>query len=111
MPDVRCAALVTTGCGSDAQASTDVAPEAVVESFYAPYAAFRTDPTAEFPNLLGSKAYRESEYLSEGFIQKVNEIIASFDKGGYDPFCARRTSPANSALTRRRCPKMVKRRG
>ena len=83
------AALITTGCGSDAQASTDVAPEKVAESFYAPYAAFRADSTAEFPNPIASKSYRDSDYLSDGFIQKVDEIIASFDKGGYDPFlCA-----------------------
>ena len=83
------AALVITGCGSNAQASTDVAPKEVVERFYAPYATFRADPTAEFSNLLGSKAYRESDDLSEGFIQKVDEIVASFDKGAYDPFlCA-----------------------
>jgi len=83
------AALVVSGCGSNAQASTDVAPEAVVARFYAPYAAFRADPAAECPNMLGSKSYRDNEDLSAGFIQKVDEIIASFDKGGYDPFlCA-----------------------
>jgi len=83
------AALVSTGCGSNAQASTDVAPEKVVESFYAPYAAFRADPSVEFDNPIASKSYRDSAYLSDGFVQKVDEIIASFDKGGYDPFlCA-----------------------
>jgi hypothetical protein len=34
-------------------------------------------------------AYRSSEYLTPEFVRKVDEIVASFDKGGYDPFlCA-----------------------
>jgi hypothetical protein len=57
-------------------------PETVVKSFYNWYAGYPG-------NQLVDGAYRPSEYLTTEFIRKVDEIIASFDKGGYDPFlCA-----------------------
>jgi len=70
---------------SPAPASSEamsVAPETVVESFYNWYLGYPG-------NTIVDGAYRSSEYLTTEFVRKVDEIIASFDKGGYDPFlCA-----------------------
>jgi hypothetical protein len=84
-------AVVSTGCGSEAaQASTDVPPEKVVESFYEWYLGYIGDRASdEMRNPLVDGAYRSSEYLSEAFVQKVDDLLASFEHGGYDPFlCA-----------------------
>jgi len=43
-------------------------------------------------------AYRSSEYLAEEFIQKVDGIIASFDKGGYDPFLCAQDIPGEFTI-------------
>jgi hypothetical protein len=65
-------------------------PEEVVESFYDWYLGYIGDPASgEVRNPMADGAYRSSEYLTGEFVQKVDGIIASFDKGGYDPFlCA-----------------------
>ena len=63
-----------------------VTPEKVVESFYNWYVGYPG-------NLLVDGAYRSSEYLTEEFIQKVDGIIVSFDKGGYDPFLCTQDIP------------------
>jgi hypothetical protein len=64
---------------SEAMSAT---PETVVESFYNWYVGYPG-------NSLVDGAYRSSEYLTPEFVQKVDEIVASFDEGGYDPFlCA-----------------------
>jgi len=71
----------------DAAAMT---PEEVVQGFYDWYLGYIGDPASEeMRNPLVDGAYRSSEYLTEDFVQRVDELIASFDKGGYDPFlCA-----------------------
>jgi hypothetical protein len=59
-----------------------MAPEEVVEGFYWWYIGYPGNPMAD-------GVYRSSEYLADEFVQKVDAIIASFDRGGYDPFlCA-----------------------
>jgi hypothetical protein len=65
-------------------------PEAVVTGFYDWYLGYIGDPASiEIRNPLVDGAYRSSAYLTEEFLQRVDEIVASFDKGGYDPFlCA-----------------------
>ncbi len=56
-------------------------PKDIVQSFYSAYDAF--------PDSLAERAYRSDERLTPEFIQRVDEIIDSFDQGGYDPFlCA-----------------------
>jgi hypothetical protein len=98
-------AVVLGGCGnpvSDApEASPTVAtpeeavpvstaPDAVVEAFYTWYLDYIGDrASGEMRNPLVDGAYGSSEYLSEDFIQQIDELLASFDQGGYDPFlCA-----------------------
>jgi hypothetical protein len=65
-------------------------PEQVVRGFYDWYLGYIGDPAVgEMRNPLVDGAYRSSEYLAREFVQKVDQIVASFDKGGYDPFlCA-----------------------
>ena len=78
------------GIACAAPEAAAMAPEEVVRGFYDWYLGYIGDPAAEeMRNPLVDGAYRSSEYLTEDFVQRVDEIIASFDKGGYDPFlCA-----------------------
>jgi hypothetical protein len=62
-------------------------PAAVVQDFYDWYLAYIGDRSeGEFNNPLVDGAYKQSVYLSPGFITEVDETLASFDKGGFDPF-------------------------
>ena len=73
-----------SGCTSArAISKTSVdAPEKVVENFYNWYLGYEG-------NVIVDQAHQSSEYLTEAFVGKVDEIVASFDQGGYDPFlCA-----------------------
>jgi hypothetical protein len=59
-------------------------PETVVQTFFDWYLAY-----AETGNPLVDGAYRDSPYLTANLVSQVDEIIASFEGGGYDPFlCA-----------------------
>ncbi len=51
-------------------------------------------------NVLVDGAHRSSEYLTEEFVQQVDETIASFDKGGYDPFLCAQDVPGDLAFDR-----------
>jgi hypothetical protein len=63
-------------------------PDAVVEAFYTWYLGYIGDQ-ANPRNPLVDGAYRSSEHLTPGLVQKADGIIASFDQGGFDPFlCA-----------------------
>jgi len=59
-------------------------PEEVVQTFFDWYLAY-----AETGNPLVDGAYRDSRYLTADLVSQVDEILASFEGGGYDPFlCA-----------------------
>jgi hypothetical protein len=61
------------------------APAQVVVDFYNWYLGYiRGEEGLRSPLVDG--AYRSSDYLADAFIAEVDEIVASFDKGGYDPF-------------------------
>jgi hypothetical protein len=84
--------IVVAGCrpapaSSATLESTPASPEQVVESFYAWY-------LDDAGSALSGGAYRSSEYLTGELVQKVDEIVASFDKGGYDPFLCAQDVPA-----------------
>ena len=49
-------------------------------------------------NVLVSKAYRSNDHLSAAFVRKVDEIIASFSRGGYDPFLCAQDIPRDMRL-------------
>ncbi len=86
--------VALVGCGTDAAASDakdaeTMSPEEVTREFYAWYIDYTGRSTGEFRNPLVDRAYRSSEHLSESFVQKVDELLDSFDQMGYDPFlCA-----------------------
>jgi hypothetical protein len=84
--------MFLTACGSlslplniSAEAGAEEESEEVVESFYRWY----LDYVSTTGNPLVDQAYHQNDMLSQAMIQRVDEIIASFDQGGYDPFlCA-----------------------
>ncbi|MBN1890944.1 MAG: DUF3828 domain-containing protein [Thermoflexales bacterium] len=72
-------------------------PEMIVESFYAWYLNYSGD-RANPRNPLVDGAYRSSEHLTLGLVQKVDGIVASFDKGGFDPFLCAQDIPERISL-------------
>ena len=84
--------LCLTACGSlsiplifRTEAGAEAEPEEVVEGFYRWY----LDYISTTGNPLVEQAYHQNDMLSQAMVQRVDEIIASFEKGGYDPFlCA-----------------------
>ena len=74
-------------------------PEQAVEGFYGWYLEYvGVQGSGQMRNPLADGAYRSSPYLTPGAIQKVDRIVASFDKGGYDPFLCAQDVPASYAL-------------
>jgi hypothetical protein len=63
-------------------------PQAAVTGFYGWYNDFEGSP-------LGSRAYRDSEYLSPAFSRKIDALVDSFKDagGGFDPFICAQDSP------------------
>lgn len=89
--------IVHIACG--APESSARTPEEVVQGFYAWYLGYIGDPASgEMRNPLSDGAYRSSEYLTEGFIQQVDELIASFDQGGFDPFLCAQDIPRSFSV-------------
>jgi hypothetical protein len=88
-------AAMLSGCSPApepvAASPSDMMPEQVARSFYDWYIAYPGNPLVD-------KAYRSNEYLTGEFVQKVDGIIASFDKGGYDPFLCAQDVPESFAL-------------
>ena len=84
---LSCLLLVLTGCAQGPTRAA-VAPEAVTEAFYTWYLDYEGNPMAD-------KAYQESEYLDAAMVTKADEIIASFDKGGYDVFLCAQDIPTS----------------
>ena len=83
--------ISATGCNSEpASASTEVPPEAVVQSYYDWYLSYIGDRFSDnFRNPLVDRAYRDSEQLSPAFVEKIDALLDSFNGAGYDPFlCA-----------------------
>jgi len=75
---------------------TDPDPGQAAESFYQEYLAkFSNRDTNNWQNPLVEKSYRESPLLTEGFKERVDELLAGMDKGGYDPFLCAQDIPAN----------------
>jgi len=72
------------------QVEPALSPEEVTEGFYEWYFSYIGDRSSgQGRNPLVDGAYRDSEYLTPAFVDQVDALIASFDKGGYDPFlCA-----------------------
>ena len=67
-----------------AEASAAVGPEEVVTGFYDWY--LRSIDLAEGRSPVAERSYRSSQFLSEGLVAKVDILLDSFERGGYDPF-------------------------
>ncbi len=80
-------AIILSGCGAATPTPSEAAtleamPEDTVEAFYQWYTSYSG-------NVVVDEAYRDNEYLTPDVVQKVDDIVASFTHGGYDPFlCA-----------------------
>jgi hypothetical protein len=86
--------VVPGGCGAapapEASAAVE-GPEAVVTNFYRWYTGYPGNPMV-------GRAYRSNEYLTGELIEKVDGIIDSFDRGGYDPFLCAQDVPGEFAV-------------
>lgn len=67
-------------------------PAEVVQAFYDWYLDYiGTDEVIQNP--LVTQAYHDSAYLTAGFVQRTDELLASFTSGGYDPFLQAQAIP------------------
>ncbi|MBN1316876.1 MAG: DUF3828 domain-containing protein [Anaerolineales bacterium] len=66
------------------------APDQVAASYYAWYLEYIGERGSDhLRNPLVDGAFARTDFLADDFIQQVDELLASFDKGGYDPIlCA-----------------------
>jgi hypothetical protein len=65
----------------------ELGPAAVVQDFYDWYLGYIGNRSGgTFRNPLVDAAYQNSGFLSPGFIAEVDETLASFQQGGFDPF-------------------------
>jgi len=91
--------LPQTASAQDVQAV--VPPQEVVADFYDWYLEYvnagRGD-MAGMRNPLVDGAYRTCGYLTEAFVQEIDETLASFDKGGFDPFLLAQDIPESVDL-------------
>ncbi|MBN1976538.1 MAG: DUF3828 domain-containing protein [Anaerolineae bacterium] len=81
---VAAAGLAYAGAAA-APGRDEPAPAQVVTDFYNWYLGYIRG-AEEMRNPLADGAYRSSECLADSFIDEVDETVASFGKGGYDPF-------------------------
>lgn len=67
-------------------------PEEVVTAFYDSYLG--AIDLAEGHSPLAERSYRSSEFLSDDFVAEVDNLLDSFERGGYDPFLLAQDVPA-----------------
>lgn len=78
----------------------DMDPVAVTQAFYDWYLAYVGDrESGELRNPLVDQAYHDNPLLTPAFIATVDEIIAGFDRGGYDPFLLAQDIPGDMFAT------------
>ena len=90
--------LLAAGCSSMVQAAApktaENTPDQVVAEFYADYLAYIGDPASDdFHNPLVDRMYAERSDLTGEFITQIDELLASFDGAGYDPFLCAQAIP------------------
>ena len=77
-----------------AEAPESLTPQQVTANFYDWYLGYIGDPASEtFRNPLVDQAYRDTPYLSASFVGHVDELLAGFAGGGYDPFLCAQNVP------------------
>ena len=72
---------------------TSGTPQETVAAFYDWLAGYEGSP-------LGSRAYRDSDYLSAEFVQDIDALVDSFAKqgGGFDPFICAQDIPESMTV-------------
>lgn len=70
-------------------------PEQVTEAFYGWYLQQAGGPTWGTP--LADGSYRSVPYLDEAFVRQVEQVRATFDDGGFDPFLCAQDVPESFA--------------
>ena len=70
--------------GTVAMGGVEPAPDQVVTDFYDWYLGYIRGE-ADRRNPLVDGAYRTSGYLTGRFVNEIEQTLASFDKGGFDP--------------------------
>lgn len=83
-------ALLLVGCQTSGQAAqARLSPLETVDAFYTWYVGYIQPGSEQMRNPLADRAYRESPYLSESMIKRVDALLESLKKemgGGFDPF-------------------------
>ncbi len=74
-------------------------PAGVATTFYTWYLGHIGDRFSEdFRNPLVDQAYQDHPLLSEDLVQEVDVLLASFDRGGYDPFLLAQDIPQDFSV-------------
>ena len=74
-------------------------PEGLAYSFYTWYLGYLfKDTKGDFNNPLVDRAYHTSGFLSSNLINQVDELIASNDQGGFDPFLLAQDIPGDFSV-------------
>ncbi|MFO7741723.1 MAG: DUF3828 domain-containing protein [Anaerolineae bacterium] len=81
-----------------AQVTEEVLPEEVVTGFYDRYLGYIGHDGEARRNPLVDGFYRDCPELSEAFIAAVDETLASFDKGGFDPILLAQDVPVKVSV-------------
>ena len=76
--------LVLGGCRS--AKTPELSPHQVTYEFYRWYIGYPGNPLVD-------KEYRSSPYLTPDLIEEIDQTIASFDKGAYDPILMAQNIP------------------
>ena len=74
-------------------------PEDVVSTFYDWYLEY-IDHGGEMRNPLVDRAYRSRSELAPAFVSEVDEILATADKGAYDPILLAQDVPERIVVNR-----------
>lgn len=77
--------VLTLGMNMVQAQEGEPSPAAAVEEFYTWYLDF-IGTGEDFRNPLAERAYHDSLLLTGEFIAQVDELLASLEEGGYDPF-------------------------
>jgi hypothetical protein len=74
-------------------------PSGVAIAFYTWYLGYIGDrATGDFRNPLVDEAYHDQPLLSESWIKSVDETLAGFDRGGFDPFLMAQDIPQDFSV-------------
>ncbi|MBN1122411.1 MAG: DUF3828 domain-containing protein [Anaerolineae bacterium] len=95
------AAVLLSACAAQVSAANapNSTPEETVEAFYGWYFDYIGDfESGEFRNPMVDGVYHDSEYLTARFVTQVDELIASFEFGAYDPFLCAQAIPESLSV-------------